>query len=114
MTMNLAFPAQANTAALNQTAAGNNASGLMAGLLAFFSKYVRPMQDGAELNFISADDVVAQDAAQAPGLFARLTESADSRRRRLDTAYLSEATDLYDLEYRSREIDRRNHRNGGW
>ena len=114
--MNLAFPAQANNAALNQTAAGQNASGFMAGLLAFFAKHSRPMQDGAELNFISADDVVAHDGsvAKAPGLFARLTESAESRRSRLDTAYLSEATDLYDLEYRSREIDRRNQRNGGW
>jgi len=112
--MNLAFPAQANTAALNQTAAGNNANGLAAGLMAFIGKFVRPM-DGAELNFISADDVVAKDSTPAPrGLFSRLLESADNRQRRADESYLAEASDLYDLEYRSREIDRRARRSNAW
>jgi hypothetical protein len=108
--MNLAFPAQANTAALNQTAAGHNANGLMAGLLAFFAKSASP----AEAN-VAAANVVAKDSNAAPsGLIARLFESADSRQRRADEAYLAEAVDLYELEFRSREIDRRARRSNAW
>ncbi|NRO96185.1 DUF3563 domain-containing protein [Paraburkholderia sp. NMBU_R16] len=39
-------------------------------------------------------------------LFLFLTKTADERKQARDNAYLSEATDLYDLEYRMRKLDR--------
>ncbi len=39
-------------------------------------------------------------------LFLFLTKSADERKKERDDAYLAEATDLYDLEYRMRKLDR--------
>lgn len=39
-------------------------------------------------------------------LFLFLTMSADARKKAHDNSYLSEATDLYDLEYRMRKLDR--------
>jgi hypothetical protein len=39
-------------------------------------------------------------------LFLFLTKSADERKKEHDDAYLAEATDLYDLEYRMRKLDR--------
>lgn len=39
-------------------------------------------------------------------LFLFLTKSADQRVKERNDAYLSEATDLYDLEFRMRKLDR--------
>ncbi|GLU32238.1 DUF3563 family protein [Trinickia caryophylli] len=39
-------------------------------------------------------------------LFLFLTKSADERKQESDDAYLAEATDLYDLEFRMRKLDR--------
>ncbi|RKP47465.1 DUF3563 family protein [Trinickia fusca] len=39
-------------------------------------------------------------------LFLFLTKSADQRAKERNDAYLSEATDLYDLEFRMRKLDR--------
>lgn len=39
-------------------------------------------------------------------LFLFLTKTADERKKARDDAYLAEATDLYDLEYRMRKLDR--------
>ena len=39
-------------------------------------------------------------------LFLFLTKSADERKKEREDAYLAEATDLYDLEYRIRKLDR--------
>ena len=39
-------------------------------------------------------------------LFLFLTKSPDERAKERADAYLSEATDLYDLEYRIRKLDR--------
>ncbi|SAL39298.1 DUF3563 family protein [Caballeronia humi] len=40
-------------------------------------------------------------------LFLFLTKSPDQRDRERDDAYLAEATDIYDLEYRMKKMDRR-------
>ncbi|SAK83168.1 hypothetical protein AWB75_05363 [Caballeronia catudaia] len=40
-------------------------------------------------------------------IFLFLTKSADQRDRERDDAYLAEATDIYDLEYRMKKLDRR-------
>lgn len=39
-------------------------------------------------------------------LFLFLTKSADQIEKERDDAYLAEATDLYDLEFRLRKLDR--------
>jgi hypothetical protein len=39
-------------------------------------------------------------------LFLFLTKSADERAKERNDVYLSEATDLYDLEFRIRKLDR--------
>ena len=39
-------------------------------------------------------------------LFLFLTKSADELQKERDDAYLAEATDLYDLEFRLRTLDR--------
>jgi hypothetical protein len=43
-----------------------------------------------------------------------LTKSAEQRRLERDEAYLSEAVDLYDLEARMRDLDRRAVRSASW
>jgi hypothetical protein len=40
-------------------------------------------------------------------LFLFLTKTPDQRDRERDDAYLAEATDIYDLEYRMKNLDRR-------
>ncbi|SAL70345.1 hypothetical protein AWB71_04269 [Caballeronia peredens] len=40
-------------------------------------------------------------------IFLFLTKSADQRDRERDDAYLAEATDIYDLEYRMKKLDQR-------
>ena len=40
-------------------------------------------------------------------IFLFLTKSADQRDRARDDAYLAAATDIYDLEYRMKKLDRR-------
>ena len=40
-------------------------------------------------------------------IFLFLTKSADQRVRERDDAYLAEATDIYDLEYRMKKLDQR-------
>jgi hypothetical protein len=40
-------------------------------------------------------------------IFLFLTKSADQRDRERDDAYLAEATDIYDLEYRMKALDKR-------
>jgi hypothetical protein len=40
-------------------------------------------------------------------IFLFLTKSADERDRARDDAYLAEATDIYDLEYRMKSLDKR-------
>jgi hypothetical protein len=40
-------------------------------------------------------------------IFLFLTKSADQRARESDDAYLAEATDIYDLEYRMKKLDQR-------
>ncbi|CAH2811111.1 MAG: hypothetical protein CBARDMAM_6352 [uncultured Caballeronia sp.] len=39
--------------------------------------------------------------------FLFLTKSADQRNKDRNDAYLAEATDIYDLEYRMQKLDRR-------
>ena len=40
-------------------------------------------------------------------IFLFLTKSADQRDRERNDAYLAEATDIYDLEYRMKKLDQR-------
>jgi hypothetical protein len=40
-------------------------------------------------------------------LFLFLTKSSEQRSKDRDDAYLAEATDIYDLEYRMKKLDRR-------
>jgi hypothetical protein len=40
-------------------------------------------------------------------LFLFLTKSFDQREKERDDAYLAEATDIYDLEYRMKKLDQR-------
>ena len=40
-------------------------------------------------------------------LFLFLTKSFDQREKERHDAYLAEATDIYDLEYRMKKLDRR-------
>jgi hypothetical protein len=40
-------------------------------------------------------------------IFLFLTKSADQRDRQRDDEYLAEATDIYDLEYRMKALDKR-------
>jgi hypothetical protein len=40
-------------------------------------------------------------------IFLFLTKSADQRDRERDDAYLAEAIDVYDLEYRMKKLDQR-------
>jgi hypothetical protein len=40
-------------------------------------------------------------------LFLFLTKSADQREQERNEAYLAEATDIYDLEYRVKRLDQR-------
>ena len=40
-------------------------------------------------------------------IFLFLTKSADQRIRERNDAYLAEATDIYDLEYRMKKLDQR-------
>ena len=48
-------------------------------------------------------------------LFRRLAEAPERRERERQDAYLAESTDIYDLEYRMDELDRRNRRvNAPW
>jgi len=47
-------------------------------------------------------------------LFRRLAESTERRERDRQEAYLAESTDIYDLEYRMQELDRRNRSSAPW
>ncbi|VXB81440.1 conserved hypothetical protein [Burkholderia sp. 8Y] len=40
-------------------------------------------------------------------IFLFLTKTAEERNRERDDAYLAEATDIYDLEYRMKKLDQR-------
>ncbi|MDR5856923.1 DUF3563 family protein [Caballeronia sp. LZ062] len=40
-------------------------------------------------------------------IFLFLTKTAEERDRERDDAYLAEATDIYDLEYRMKKLDQR-------
>ena len=47
-------------------------------------------------------------------MFARVFESSSTRMKRQQEAYLAEATDLYDLEHRMRELDRNDRSAPNW
>lgn len=48
-------------------------------------------------------------------LFLFLTQSAEAREKERDDAYLAEASDIYDLEFRLRKLDReRTQRHPSW
>jgi hypothetical protein len=46
--------------------------------------------------------------------FKLLTESSECREWRRREAYLAESTDIYDLEYRMRELDRKDQSKPAW
>lgn len=48
-------------------------------------------------------------------LFLFLTQSSEAREKERDEAYLAESVDIYDLEFRQRELDRmKARRHPGW
>lgn len=47
-------------------------------------------------------------------VFKRLAESSERRESKRQEAYLAEATDVYNLEYRMRELDRQNRSKPTW
>ena len=47
-------------------------------------------------------------------LFVLLAKSADQREKEREDAYLAEATDLYDLEFRMRSLDRQKAQPASW
>ena len=47
-------------------------------------------------------------------LFGRLAEGYERRERERREAYLAQSTDLYDLEYRMRQLDRDTRRVPAW
>jgi hypothetical protein len=46
--------------------------------------------------------------------FRRLAESPERRERERQDAYLAESIDLYDLEFRMRQLDRKNRASAPW
>lgn len=110
--MNTMITAQTNGNLTHGDAANAPRFSFTATLLSLM-KYVRPMEEGSELTFLAQADVVEQ---KQPGAVANvlrmLTESYDEREARAEQAYLAEATDMYDLEFRSRECDRQRRSNG--
>jgi hypothetical protein len=107
--MNTMTPAQA-TGTISHGAAANEWRYSFTGALLTLLQYVRPMHE--ELQFISKQDVEAKPAGALSNVVRMLTESHEEREARAEAAYLAEATDLYDLEYRSRECDRQRRSNG--
>lgn len=94
---------------MNITLPANNASNsifrtVLASALNAILTHSRAL-DGQEITYAPAA------APKAPGVVARtvamLTESSEARAQRLQEAYLAEATDIYELEFRSREWDRK-------
>lgn len=47
-------------------------------------------------------------------VYASISESSESRTARQQQEYLAEATDLYELEYRIKSLDRTTRSNYGW
>lgn len=100
--MNAMLPAQATN-----VSAGTSIRSLLAAALSAV------MKPGAR----QAAQVAAQPAVATGKLdraFSLLTESSEAREMRLQQAYLAEATDIYDLEYRSRAWDRQTRSNPNW
>lgn len=103
--MNVTIPASTNHAT------GTTVRSILASALNAILTHSRSL-DGKEMQFESAS------VQAAPGKIERaiafLTETSEARELRLQQAYLSEATDLYDLEYRSREWDRKARLSTSW
>ena len=108
--MNTMITAQTNGNLTHGDAANAPRFSFTATLLSLM-KYVRPME-GSEMQFVAQDDVVDHKSeGKIANVVRMLTESADEREARAEQAYLAEATDLYDLEFRSRECDRQRRSN---
>lgn len=107
--MNTALPVNNAKLAPATGTIGNAARSMLASVLTAFLKHSRSM-DGNEQAFV-ATDAAAKDNKAAQGtlksIIARLSENEAAREQRLFEAEMSQATDLYDLEFRSREWDRK-------
>lgn len=101
--MNAMLPAPAT----NVSAGTSIRSLLVAALHAIMQQ---PRAKEAEL----ASATIATAPSNINRAFSFLTGNSEARELRLQQAYLAEATDLYDLEYRSREWDRKARSNPSW
>lgn len=115
--MNTALPVH-NAAHIATTPAGTIGAAVrsaLASVLTAILKHSRSI-DGTQLAFVSADQVAAQTAPAGTlkMAYCRMSESMEQRNSRLQAADLAEATDLYDLEFRSRQWDRKNRVNSSF
>lgn len=105
--MNVTIPASTSATA------GNSVRSLLASALNAILTHSRSL-DGKEMQFESTSTTAAPAPGKIERAIAFLTETSEARELRLQQAYLSEATDLYDLEYRSREWDRKARLSTSW
>lgn len=107
--MSTALPVQnsTNLASAPAGAIGTAVRSALAGVLTAFLKHSRSM-DGSQVVFVAKDETAEmEEKSGLKMVFSRLSESHEQRETRLQMADMAEATDLYDLEFRSRQWDRK-------
>jgi hypothetical protein len=91
------------------TTPSSKASLLLQAVLAPVAKLLGH-KHGAKLTLVHPAPSAAIKVELQPGVlvtvWSRLTEDSTTRAARIEQAYLNEATDRYDLEYRMRSFDR--------
>lgn len=113
--MNTALPVRnaANLTTNQASPFGTAVRAMLASVLTAILKHSRPLDDSKALTFVAADETAVQERAEGgiKMVFSRMSESSEQRALRLQMADLAEATDLYDLEFRSRAWDRKTRSN---
>lgn len=107
--MSTALPVQNSTNLASAPAGvfGTAVRSAMVGVLTAILKHSRSM-DGSQMVFVAAQETAEQqEKSGLKMVFSRLSESQEQRQQRLQEADLAEASDLYDLEFRSRQWDRK-------
>lgn len=64
--------------------------------------------------YVAIEHAVVSLRKHVADFFHYLAQSAEARQRARDEAYLAEALDCYDLEYRMRELDRARNSPSHW
>ena len=90
--------------------------GLFATLLAFFKSLAVVKTQRLALHDIAAGELTEQPASSGPfvSFFKQLVKSSERIEAERQEAYLAESVDIYDLEYRMRELDRKNQTKAIW